>query len=271
MEEPKKFEMAEIVLLMIIALINDGAVLAADAMFPIPILGQITFGMTEVFSLFIGATILIWFTMKLGFDWTTGGAQVFSLLGEEGGLPLRTGAVIFGIFKTNNPKLAALTGKMAGAAAVGVATGGVGAVAGGAALAGEEAAASAGEGAAARSAAQKMSEGALRAEEEGFGKGAARKLAEGAGGGPEEGEEEGGRPGLGGEEYPEPGGSMEKELREQELEEAMGGGQVGELKGIMEERGYKKIIGQADPFSEGKSSRVGLDNENNTIDLRGNE
>lgn len=128
MNEKKKFELSEIIVLLILAITNDALIVFADLAFLIPIIGQITFLAMMAASFVIWGIIFLWFTLKLGFAGPIGLLQIGGGILAEIGLPVRTATVITGIFMANNPKAAKL-GKLAGEAALIAATGGAAAAA----------------------------------------------------------------------------------------------------------------------------------------------
>jgi hypothetical protein len=150
-DEQKKFDMVEIVLLMMLALINDGLVIFADLGLAIPVVGLVLAGMAEAINVVIWGIILFWFIMKLGFSGRVGIFQIAGGIAEFFGIPGRSATVAIGIYIANHPKAAAVVGKVAvvaGAAALGAVTGGAGAVAAVGAEAGAATGAVAAEGAA---------------------------------------------------------------------------------------------------------------------------
>ncbi|GEM_PF-2279688 len=134
-EQEKPFDTVSIVLLMIVAGFSDAADLATALLFPIPIIGQVTYlGNSFLVSPITWAVIQGWFIMKThgkkaSLSSFTSFIPVLGGLGNIVNIPgsefITTG---FAIMMANHPKAAALTTAVGGA----VATGGAGAAAAGA-------------------------------------------------------------------------------------------------------------------------------------------
>jgi hypothetical protein len=199
-EQKKTFDTVSIVIMVLLALGNDGAEiffdLLAAAIVGLPgeaIMEPINFAMDGIFT--------VWFFAKCGF----GGPSILQLVDdllELVGVPGRTVCVVAGILIANNPKLAAVA-EMAGAAAL---TGGAGAVA---AEAGEtaEVGAVAAKGATAAEGAAETAEATTKVESIEGG-------VEGAG-------KEAGGTQKGAATSKEQGGGQEAEEKEEELEREM--------------------------------------------------
>jgi len=151
MEEEKKFDLVEIVLLIIIALFNDLLLVGADLSVAIPVVGQVLGGGMELINVLIWGLILLWFIMKMGFAAEIGLIQVAGGVAEFFGVPGRTATVAIGIYMANHPKVAALATEVAATVVATTATAGAAATAGKAAgAAGAEAGAAEGAAAAPR-------------------------------------------------------------------------------------------------------------------------
>ena len=118
-EEQKKFGLAEIIILLILAVTNDILTVLADLVFLIPIVGQAIFAAMGGVNIVIWAIILFWFIMKAGFKGGSGMLQVAGGVAQFIGMPARTIVVALGIFFVNHPKVAAkaqlATGKIGAA------------------------------------------------------------------------------------------------------------------------------------------------------------
>ncbi len=239
-ESGKKFGMAEIILMMMIAFFDDVMGLLAWGMGWVPILGQaILFGYW-VLDWLVGVLFLGWFIIKLGVFgapaiWQAAGAAMKMI-----GIPTRTITAGIGIYLANHPKVAAV--------AVAVETGGAGAAtaekelaqAGSAA---EEAAAAEREAGAARIEAR-AEKTTIRQAEGGTGE---REIGRGRGESPEPQAEEAGEPGAGqdiSEEYfgMEPLGKVkEVEDIKQSFEKMPETRRPGEREERTEEEGLKVV------------------------------
>ncbi|RJQ28725.1 hypothetical protein C4571_03065 [Candidatus Parcubacteria bacterium] len=148
-ESDKKFELPESILGTMIVGLSDIADVVGLTLFGIPVIGQVLFAGSKVFSAVAGAGIQFWLIMKdVRWIWFLG-ATIFDLLG----MPFtQTAGFLFTVYLANHPKIGAVVEKTAvaaGAAAVTVATGGVAApvaagAVGGAGAAGATAGAAAG-------------------------------------------------------------------------------------------------------------------------------
>lgn len=132
----KKFSTVEIVLLVIVALLNDVALIFTDLIFGVPVVGQAIGGLMEGVNVLIwgGMTLLFW--MKTRSFGKGGLLQAAGGIAEFFGMPGRTATVVIGIIITNNELIGKLA--VAGAAvAATAATGGAAAPAAAGALAAE--------------------------------------------------------------------------------------------------------------------------------------
>jgi hypothetical protein len=114
MEEQKKFELPEIIILLMLAIANDVLSIFVDFVFLIPIIGQVIGISMEGVNVFIWAIILFLFIMKAGFR---GGSSILQIAGgiaQFFGIPARTIVVAFGIYFVNHPKVAAVAELAAG-------------------------------------------------------------------------------------------------------------------------------------------------------------
>lgn len=285
--EEKPFDLTAIVLLIILAVLNDTLIVLADFAFLIPVIGQITFLAMMAASFVIWAIIFLWFTLKLGFAGPIGLIQIGGGILAEIGVPVRTATVITGIVMANNPKAAKVAKLVTGAAAI-AATGGAaavvegGAVAGGAAAGAEavaagEAAAGAAEGAAGEIATKAAAEAGARGEiggayEYSVEKKAQKEAFEEKGVEAKAPEEEGtgGRVIEAAERFgqkEEGGGEGEKE-KTPEIEAARLGGAYAETeeeqqKRLMVEQGLTGEVGTADK----KTDTVNVDDKTGAVDL----
>ncbi len=195
-EQEKPFDTISIIILLSLAVANDGAEIFFDVLAS-TMVGLPGEAIMEPIDFIVDAVVTYWFFSKCGFG-ASSFMQIIDDLLESVGVPGRTICVGAGIFMANHPKLAAVA-EVAGAAAL---TSGVGAIA---AEAGEtaEVGAVAAEGATATEGAAISSEAAAEAESAAGGgiRGAAEE-AEGGGRIPEEAPsgKEGGGEGEGGEE-----------------------------------------------------------------------
>jgi len=149
-QEGKRFEMPEIIILLMLAVANDVITILADLVLLIPLIGLFLFGIVTVLNAVIWGFILLWFIMKLGFAGKVGILQVGGGIGQFIGIPSRTLTVGIGIFLTNHPKVAGAAMKVAEvgtAVAATAATAGAAAPAAVAAAGGTAATATAGVGA----------------------------------------------------------------------------------------------------------------------------
>lgn len=121
MSQEKKFELPEIIVLLMLAIVNDILTVVVDFVFAFPIVGQILGVSMEAVNAGIWAAILLWFIMKLGFKGEVGVLQVAGGIAEFVGIPARTFTVGAGIYLTNNPRAAKLV-KVAEIATLAVAT-----------------------------------------------------------------------------------------------------------------------------------------------------
>jgi hypothetical protein len=196
-EKPKPFDLTSIVVLVIIALLNDGLEIFFD-LFAATGVGLAGEAIMEVIDFAVDGIVFVWFFMKTG-----GGAQSYTQVGagflESFGVPDRTIGVVIGILIANNPKAAKVAEVVVEQALIqgaAIATGGgaevleVGAVAEGAAAtaetAGAVASAATAEGAAAGAATMEAAtEGGEAAAQaaSGAGAGSGGTITEGAGGG----------------------------------------------------------------------------------------
>jgi hypothetical protein len=172
MDDAKKFNEAEIVIALLLVTFESVFKFVADIVFAVPVIGQIIFGFSELYTVITSAIILFWFVFKLG---TFGYVGIMTVAGgalDFLGIPvgLATGTIA-AIFLTNHPKIAKVEELAVGAAAV-VATGGAAAAAEGAA-----AGAGAGAAAAAEAGAAAAEVGATAAEAGGLGAAAAEGAA----------------------------------------------------------------------------------------------
>src|SRR3989344_5305673 len=106
-----KFDLVEIVILIIFALANDVITVAADLSLAIPVIGMVlVFGMGVVNAFIFGAIILV-FVFKMGFSsaWAlrAGVTQIGGGVAQFFGIPARTITVIAGILMVNIPALSA--------------------------------------------------------------------------------------------------------------------------------------------------------------------
>ncbi|MBI4085752.1 MAG: hypothetical protein HY433_00685 [Candidatus Liptonbacteria bacterium] len=137
-EQEKPFDTVSIVLLMTIAGFSDGTDLATALLFPVPVIGQVTYlGNSFLVSPITYAVIQGWFIMKThgkkaSLSSFTSFIPVMGGLGNIVNVPgSELISTIVAIWMANNPKVAALATVAEGAVA-----GGAGAVAGETALAG---------------------------------------------------------------------------------------------------------------------------------------
>jgi|GEM_PF-5106264 hypothetical protein len=101
----KKFTAPEIVILVIIAVLNDLFTVASDFSLAIPILGEIAVFMAEITDFIIFAIVLIWFAFKVGLFGVAGLTQMIGGVTEFIGIPGRTISTVVGIIAVNNPAL----------------------------------------------------------------------------------------------------------------------------------------------------------------------
>ena len=118
-ENDKKFSTVEIVLMMMLALMNDALMVTADLGLAIPIIGEVLYGVAWLVDAGVWALLMFWYIMKLG---TFGGpalVQTVAGIAEFIGIPSRTIGVIIGTWLANHPKAAAVatiaTGQIGGA------------------------------------------------------------------------------------------------------------------------------------------------------------
>ena len=106
--DSKKFSAPEIVIMLIIAVLNDVLAIVADVSLAIPILGEILIVIAEITDFLVWGIILIWFGFKVGLFGRAGFAQLIGGATEFIGIPGRTVSAIIGIIMVNNPKASAL-------------------------------------------------------------------------------------------------------------------------------------------------------------------
>ena len=100
--EKKKFELPEIIILLILAITNDALTVIAVLGLLLPVIGQIFGGLIELLNTGISAIIIMWFIMKVGFFSGAGPlTQVGGSIGEYFGIPCRTISLILGIMLVN--------------------------------------------------------------------------------------------------------------------------------------------------------------------------
>ena len=146
-EKEKTFDTVSIVVLLILALMNDGLEIFFDilAMTGVGITGE---AIMEPINFIMDGVVTVWFAIKCGIGGAPSIMQYIDDILEPAGIPGRTICVGAGIVVANNPKLAAVT-KVAEVAGVAALTGGAGAVAAEGATAAEAGAVTAEAGAAA--------------------------------------------------------------------------------------------------------------------------
>lgn len=110
----KKFQIVDIVLLVIIALINDALNLASFLLAGIPVLGEISVLGIEIIDFLLWALILFWFIIKMRSFGAPGLLQIGGGIAEMVGIPARTLTVIVGIIIANHPKLSAAASAASG-------------------------------------------------------------------------------------------------------------------------------------------------------------
>lgn len=139
MEDEKKFNQVEIIILVMLAMANDLLLVFAVMVFAIPVVGQVLGAGMEVINLGLWAVITGWFIFKTKSFGKSGVLQIAGGIAEFFGIPGRTATVIAGILIENNPKLSKVAGLATGAAAA-VATDGASLAVSGAAASGAVAA-----------------------------------------------------------------------------------------------------------------------------------
>lgn len=111
MNTVKKFNMIDIVILTL--MVGSEAVTkgVADLTLPIPAIGQIGFGLADVYTFLIWGIVIIWFVFKLGLFGTAGlvvtVGGVLSMLAIPVGL---AAGVAIAVYLTNNPKVKSVVG-----------------------------------------------------------------------------------------------------------------------------------------------------------------
>jgi hypothetical protein len=175
-EQKKTFDTVSIVVLLILALMNDGMEVFFDilAMTGVGITGE---AIMEPFNFIMDGVVTVWFAIKCGIGGAPTIMQYIDDLCEVAGIPGRTICVGAGILVANNPKLAAVT-KVAEVAGIAALTGGTGAVAAEGATAAEAGAVTAEAGAAATAAEGTAISGEVTAEAGSAVRGGVRGVAE---------------------------------------------------------------------------------------------
>lgn len=138
-EDEKKFDLVEIVLLIIISLFNDLMLVGVDLAVAVPVVGQVLGGGMELMNALIWGLILFWFIMKMGFAAEIGLIQIAGGVAEFFGIPGRTATVGIGIWLANHPKAAKVAEVVAGVVATAATAGTAAPVATGTAVATETA------------------------------------------------------------------------------------------------------------------------------------
>ncbi len=118
--EEKAFSVVAIVLLLMIAFLDDGTTILALLAVAIPVIGQVTFLLDKLFALVAAVVINGWFIFRLRTFGRSGIANVAGGILEEASIPATTITTIIAIWMANHPQAAAVVGKVtAGVAATG--------------------------------------------------------------------------------------------------------------------------------------------------------